>query len=222
MRPVIKPVLILLALSLLIVPTAAKDVVFLVDTSGSMRDTDSIRGELVDRDLDQLDPKRDRTALITFDYDTQIVAPLTTDFDEIRVDDLDAQGGTDTYGALNTAVGLLGENNEDAEKEIVLITDGFGSYTYTGESPVQLVRERDYPVHVVALYPDDDSANPLRIIARETGGTYKAIGSSPETNGPRRDGMDELPDELPEYPSVAVPILAVLGVLFAIHSLGRS
>jgi len=106
-----------------------REVVFVIDTSGSMEGT-SIRQakSALRQGLDHLDPQ-DRFNLVRFDSDAELLFPAAvqpspyylaqaTDF----INDLHASGGTDMAPALDLAMGLA--RHAGLLRQIVFITDG--------------------------------------------------------------------------------------------------
>lgn len=223
----IKEILILLAISLVAISSASAspvDVVLVVDSSGSMTysDPDGMRLGEVAEWLDCLDSSSDRAALISWDDQADFIELFTFDYDRIceRAAGIDSNGGSDIYGGLTAAILLLNkECRDDAQGVIVLITDGEGDYTYNGESPLEVACLKGYMVCIIALSPDDASATRLQYIASETGGTYKEVDSGIKESGGHTSEPQQ--EELPEFPTVAIPMMAMLGALAVVYRLRR-
>jgi len=111
-------------------PSRPREIVFIVDTSGSMGGASIAQAkEALSFALDQLAPE-DRFAIIAFDSTTRALfdAPVVADADHLArarwfVRDLAASGGTEMRPALELALGMPAEGNTHL-RQILFITDG--------------------------------------------------------------------------------------------------
>jgi len=111
----------------------AKDVLFVIDTSGSMRDDKIEQARKALRNmLDSLN-EEDRFTIVRFSsdvsgYSDELLSASDRNLKNAEefVDGLEADGGTDINTALTTAPGLFtgsGSGNERPE-EVIFLTDG--------------------------------------------------------------------------------------------------
>jgi Ca-activated chloride channel family protein len=111
----------------------ARDIIFIIDTSGSMQG-DSMEQAKVSLQLAllQLNDK-DSFNIIAFDNDANLLFPVTqiASLDKIKkaqhfIDDLKADGGTEMYRPLSNALMMKKNKEQSAEaiRQIVFITDG--------------------------------------------------------------------------------------------------
>lgn len=116
-----------------------KDVVFVLDTSGSMA------GEKIDQAKDALRyclnrlGERDRFGLVAFSSDVdvfrdQLATPAARDDARYFVDQLEARGGTNIHAALLEAVAMLRESERGM---IIFLTDGLPSSGVTDEGAIR-------------------------------------------------------------------------------------
>lgn len=155
------------------------DVVFLIDTSGSMRSNDP--GALrVDGAKAFVDAMRanDRVAVVDFDSDAETLLDLTPvagneTLIDLRLDaTADANGGTDISDAVREAITVHSANvGEGRLKTAVLLTDGQSSYD-TGLT--QQAADALIEIHTVGLGAGVD-AGLLRGIADGTGASYRPL-----------------------------------------------
>lgn len=163
-------------------PDEAASVVFLVDTSGSMRvgEKYDIAERVVDAMLKRLDSD-DEASLITFgDEKVQTQADLTKDKEKVS----SALVGQKLYGptALWDAI-LFSQKiviRNYGKKGIVLISDGFDNRSENVfQRAVQAASSVPLPVYVVEITIPEDAAareehfdSPLKDFAGATGGLY--------------------------------------------------
>lgn len=150
------------------------DIVFVVDSSGSMRSNDGsgIRKDAVKNFVDKLG-KDDRAAVVDFDDSARIYQSFTSDHQDLysAVDKVDSSGGTSLSAGMKVAINLFTENSytrTDAYKYIVFLTDGDGDYrtAYTSEA-----LKNNIVVYTVGL-GSGVRETVLKNIASGTGGKY--------------------------------------------------
>ncbi len=121
------------------------DLVFNIDKSGSsvkdaetgrpMQTLEQEKAEAI-KLIDKLNPATDRVAVLAYDQDVERVAPqLTNDFESIKAKirgiTADPDGGTDIAEALSESRKIMeSQGRNEAEKHIVLLSDGISSYAF--------------------------------------------------------------------------------------------
>jgi Ca-activated chloride channel family protein len=169
-RRVIPPALLCLSLAGLVlalarpeatvaVPIEKASVMLVTDTSGSMNATDVTPTRLAaaqsaaSRFLDRV-PKSLQTGLVAYADGPHTVLRPTQDRDAIKstVQALQANGGTATGDALESALNALGKRDaKSPPAAIVLLSDGASK---TGRDPAEVAREAKaagVPIYTVAL-----------------------------------------------------------------------
>lgn len=164
-----------------------REVVLLVDTSLSMG-WDKLDRALVAADelLGKRLGARDRFAVITFHDDVRVWKPELTPHASAAVADALAfvrktplAGGTDLAGALAQAGKLLAGARADAERFVVLVTDGHPTWGPLGVTPVAGAARAALSPAKARLFVlgvgDDLDGTLLRRLAAENDGAYAAI-----------------------------------------------
>lgn len=155
------------------------DVIVAVDVSKSMLATDLApnrlaRAKLAVQDLLALLPG-DRVGLVAFAGSAFLQAPLTIDYDAVRlaVSELDTEliprGGTDISAAIELALEAFGKG-ESGHRAIILLTDG----EELEEDAVKTARraaEAGVPIFTVGLGSPEGSVVPLPSDRQRLGGT---------------------------------------------------
>ncbi len=155
------------------------DVIVAVDVSKSMLATDLApnrlaRAKLAVQDLLALLPG-DRVGLVAFAGSAFLQAPLTIDYDAVRlaVAELDTEliprGGTDIAAAIELALDAFGKG-ESGHRAIILLTDG----EELEEDAVKTARraaEAGVPIFTVGLGSPEGSVVPLPSDRQRLGGT---------------------------------------------------
>ncbi len=124
------------------------DLVLLLDTSGSMRQTIAELAAGAKTALEQLQPQ-DRAALMLFTETSKVVQPFTSDRDAILAALGSIQsvtGETDLYGAATGAAGYLQEYaHTEGRRAVLMVSDNLGPRT----RPEQLVAQRFWIANAV-------------------------------------------------------------------------
>lgn len=159
-------------------------IVMLLDTSGSMRDTDpddqlfAAAADLIGRmDHDM------RVAVITFQDDARVLQPMVSLGDPAareavlqKLRDHEAPGGgTNIEAALQRALELVQDPASAAgNSTVVLMSDGYSSVNIGRALPPY--KAQQIPIHTVGMSQvSADGTNLLKQIATETGGTYTDV-----------------------------------------------
>jgi hypothetical protein len=159
-----------------------KLVMFSIDSSSSMRENDpfNLRLKNIKPLIDSLDPRTDRAAVLGWDKSSDTTSNLTSNFTGLkdRVDEIDSEGNTNINSALSDAINIFDTNPSDGpfSKAIIILTDGKGTYTYSGEqdSLVDQARKKGYRIFSIGLNIDSGSIQEDRLqdMANGTGGQY--------------------------------------------------
>ena len=158
--------------------TTAADVVFAIDSSGSMysNDPSNLRLTAANNFIDKMDANSDQAGAVDWDYYVEGTQPLTNNFAQVKtfISSIDASGGTDLDAGLNGAIGLLDIGGKTgASHVIVFLTDGGGYYTPSGSagSYADAAASKGYVIYSVGLGSSVDTT-PLMDMATATGGQY--------------------------------------------------
>ncbi len=151
-------------------------IVLVVDRSGSMRNEDRIGGlkRAVGSFLEKL-PPGSRVALVSFASEVDRLSGFTTDLATVRaqVDELEAEGSTRFYDAVQQALSLL--QNETGRRAVLALTDGEDTASQEAnlDSVVAAARKMNLPVYTLGLGSEREiKARDLRQLADETRGQY--------------------------------------------------
>jgi len=145
--------------------------------------------------MTHLSPRTTRVGIVTFSHRSWVDAPLTHDYDEVRLalgDILDRgpEGGTNMKsGVLRGSIELLGTKSaassrrKGAERVLVFVTDGRPTLPFASDN--RNVREavrsaekaaaREVRVHSFAVGKEAMDSTAPRAIARATGGIYTPV-----------------------------------------------
>jgi PKD repeat protein len=126
--------------------------------------------------VSNLNPDRDQAGVVSWDSGIDFSLPLTNDFAAVNanIDNVDDSGGTNLDVGFTEAIDLLDAGGRaDANKVIIFLTDGGGSYTPSGAPGSQADRAAaaGYTIYTVGLGAGIDPTD-LQEIANVTGGTY--------------------------------------------------
>lgn len=161
------------------------DVVFVIDSSGSMGNNDSsgIRKAAAQQFVDKLG-EHDRGAVVDFDSYASVYQEFTSDHDLLytAINRINSSGGTNLSRGISTALSLFTSESYsrlDAYKCIVFLTDGDGTYStsYTTQAA-----DNGVVIYTIGLGSGVREST-LSAIAEGTGGKYYFASSA-----------DELPD----------------------------
>ncbi|MGI6607257.1 MAG: VWA domain-containing protein, partial [Peptococcia bacterium] len=157
------------------------DIVFLLDSSGSMEwndpDNYRIQGTIECVNLLGAD---DRGAIVEFAYSANTLQELTSNIPRLRekAGNVGSSGGTNIYSGLNEALGILEQNGRsDANKEIILLTDGSDSSMTS--SRITEVNQRTDAANIRISCIGFGSANGslLTTISEPSGGIFEFANS---------------------------------------------
>ena len=158
--------------------TTAADVVFAIDSSGSMYSSDpsNLRLTAANSFIDKMNASSDQAGAVDWDYSVEGTQALTNNFAQVKtfISSIDASGGTNLDAGLSGAIGLLDTGGKvGASHVIVFLTDGGGSYTPSGSagSYADVASSKGYVIYSVGLGSYVDTT-PLTDMATATGGQY--------------------------------------------------
>ncbi|MBE5865348.1 MAG: VWA domain-containing protein [Lachnospiraceae bacterium] len=153
---------------------ASLDIVFVIDSSGSMTSNDGtgIRKTVTKKFIDKL-TNNDRAAVVDFDNYSYVYSGFTNNKDELyaAVDKIDSSGGTNLSSGIWGALLLFITSEYDGEgkqKCIVMLTDGAGSYNTVH---TVTAKKEGVTIYTIGL-GSDVSTSVLSKIAEGTGGKY--------------------------------------------------
>lgn len=158
--------------------TAAADVVFAIDSSGSMswNDPTDLRLTAANNFIDMMNASSDQAGAV--DWDSYVVGtqPLSNNFAQVKtfISNIDASGGTDLDAGLSGAIGLLDTGGRTgASHVIIFLTDGVGDYTPSGTpgSYADEAANKGYIIYSVGLGSGVVTSD-LTDMATATGGQY--------------------------------------------------
>ena len=150
------------------------DIVFVIDSSGSMSTNDrgGVRKRVTNEFIQKLTEK-DRAAVIQFATSAALLSPFTADKKTLQaaVNRIGNSGGTSLSSGISMAINQF-PTSQDAEQEgmkcIIMLTDGDGSYN---SSLTQTAAARGIVIYTVGL-GSSVSSSLLTSIAIGTGGSY--------------------------------------------------
>ncbi len=158
--------------------TAAADVVFAIDSSGSMswNDPTNLRLTAANNFIDKMNASSDQAGAVDWDSSVQGTQPLTSNFAQVQtfINGIGASGGTDLDAGLSGAIGLLDTGGRTgASNVIIFLTDGSGSYTPSGTSGsyADEAASKGYIIYSVGLGSGVVTSY-LTDMATATGGQY--------------------------------------------------
>lgn len=187
------------------------DIVFVVDDSASMQDTDPNRlaGEAVRRFVDLLPAEGDKIGIVTYSYDPMARKELTMisgqgvkdEFKKFSLEGITQEGRNTDTGTGLLAGGELLDADKDAERQkaIVLITDGENDFRgrdrteAESNAHLETFLKKGYPVYTIGVNPQTDSFKQyLTNIATVSNGKVWFPKTSEELNGIIKEVAGEL------------------------------
>lgn len=160
--------------------TVFADVVFVLDSSGSMEDNDpqNLRLSSSQNFVDAL-LTGDRAAVVDFDSSATTLQGLTSDKNALQqaINQIDSRGGTDIADGVSSALNILiNGSSVDRTKLIILLTDGKGDYN---PALTTTAKNNNIVIYSIGLGADVDSSV-LSQIATGTNGTYTPVATADE------------------------------------------
>jgi Ca-activated chloride channel family protein len=153
-----------------------------VDTSGSMEESIVEAQKAAVEFLKDVMTKKDRTFLVTFDNEPQLVSRFTTDRDKLAqaLAGLRAQGSTALWDAL--VYGLYQYQGTKGRKAYVILTDGEDRCShFTFEAALDYAKKTGVAIYFIGLRigaTQLDVRHKLGRVSRETGGMVYYVDSA--------------------------------------------
>ena len=153
-----------------------KDIVFVLDVSGSMRGEklNQVKKDTTDLGTAVLSNPRNRVALITFDSSAELVSGFTSNKAEIlqKVNALTDKGNTNYKAGLEEVKKLLEGYKKENGKDLVLLflTDGFPNVETPNEVAVYNQLKQTYPyisINAIQYEMGDEIQNPIKAISEK-------------------------------------------------------
>ncbi|RXZ80491.1 VWA domain-containing protein [Paenibacillaceae bacterium] len=164
-----------------------KDIVLVIDNSGSMLETDpnDERYTAAKQLVDKMDADK-RAAVVVFNSKAQLVQPFVAVDSQARKDEINAvidslaapDGGTDFAGALSETMREIDANTSaDRGTMIILLSDGFSESGVNEQ--IEAYRNKRIAVNTVGLSVSDERGLALlRQMAKATGGSYSDVSDA--------------------------------------------
>jgi len=155
------------------------EVVLSIDSSASMNDTDpnNKRIEAAKNFVGVLDPSRDNVGLVIWNLGVEASVPLTNNFQMINksMEDTNSKGSTDIYFGLKEAIDMLINGSDEAQKYVILLSDGTSDVSEPHDFSRELVRANNAGIEIwtVGFSVGSEGENTLKEIAHFTGGEYR-------------------------------------------------
>lgn len=156
------------------------DVVFSIDSSGSMSQTDpdKLRISSAKSFTDKLNPSLDQAGIVSWTDELEFTAPLTSQLSSLKpdLDRIGNSGDTDVNLAIREAFTILDNNlrTNQSSKAIVLITDGRSDVPVDIPTLTQLATDKGYKIYTIGLTIEKGSQEESELIriASETNAQY--------------------------------------------------
>lgn len=153
-------------------PYSGMDVIFVIDSSGSMTTNDKSNVRIsVTRDFIDKLTDNDRGAVVDFDSTAKVLSGFTSDKAALgrAAEQIDSSGGTTLTSGISSALNLFtGSGRSNVLKYIVMLTDGEGAYD---TSLTKRAADHGIVIYTVGL-GSGISTNVLSAMAQGTGGSY--------------------------------------------------
>jgi tight adherence protein B len=161
---------------------SAKSVIVAIDRSRSMSGNKLDDAAAAARQFLAAKAGSDRISVVVFGSSAVQLTPFsasTIDSDDaLRTLEVDAKGGTALYDGLSLSASLL-EKQQGRARVLVLLTDGKDvSSKATLDEALAAARKDGVLVYPIAIGGDGATTAPLRRMATDTGGSFKAAATS--------------------------------------------
>jgi tight adherence protein B len=166
---------------------SAKSVVIAIDRSRSMQGRQLTDAIAAARTFINAKAASDRIAVVVFGSRalklTRFSSSTIDSDDALRTMSVDRKSGTALYDALDLSAGMLA-TEEGRARVVVLLTDGQDVSSESSlAQAVAAARRAGTPVYPIAIGGADATREPLKQMARDTGGTFHGAVSSAALKG---------------------------------------
>ena len=155
-----------------------KGIVFVVDTSGSMRQEgklESVKAAI--SGFASQKQRDDQIAIVSFNNSAEVIQGLTPDGAKVAssVNRLVANNETAMWDGVNTALQLLAQSPPDLQPNVVIITDGRDTVSSASQATTRAgVLSANAAVFTIGIAGPELSSAPLQDLATATGGTFQS------------------------------------------------
>lgn len=157
------------------------NVVFVVDISGSMQQSDkaNLMKYALNQLVDVLRPQ-DKMGIVTFATNTELLLSAQEKLSKEEIKDkivsLKSAGSTAGVAGLKGGFEELEKNEiSDGRNLLIVITDGSFEMNRQGEKVMENVKNKGYQMSFVGIKTGPTTSAQLQITARETGGSFVSI-----------------------------------------------
>ncbi|MBW4082350.1 VWA domain-containing protein [Paenibacillus sp. S150] len=214
-----------------------KDVVMVIDDSGSMMQSDpgNSRYTAAEALVQRMD-EDNQVAVVTFSHDASVVQPLiplSSADNREKVSSVinslqTTEGGTNISGALTEAINVINSDNKSGRGAmVIMLSDGFSQFDTSTE--LTEYADRGIAVNTIGLALDDPSGSALlQDIATATGGQYYDVTNAELLGGVFQQIYDRLGDrtlltvrsdstaDSPYYAGVRILALLLVGTALGV------
>ncbi|MHA2103877.1 MAG: vWA domain-containing protein [Candidatus Hodarchaeales archaeon] len=187
------------------------DVVFAIDSSGSMGWNDPLNQRLdaAKGFVNEMNSSQDQGGVVSWDSNIDFTYGLSQNFTKLKekIDEVDYSGGTNLNVGLWNAIYMLDANTrtEPSSEVIIFLTDGQGSYTPSGNpgSPADDAANKGYVIYSIGLGLGLPWNLSLVDMATATGGLYYSAPTSDNLQEIYEDIYEEIVSStVPHYVNV--------------------
>lgn len=159
------------------------EVVLAIDSSENMINSDPLSARLLIAKsfVETMNSSTDKVGVVSFDDDIDFAQNLTNDTQMVinEIEQIDSEGSTNLDTGLDASIDLLtrddNESDADVFRTILLLSDGSGNYTFSGDNGSQVDRAVEEGVKIYAIgvgVNNSTDEEKLRDMATVTGGEY--------------------------------------------------
>ena len=185
------------------------DVVFALDSSGSMASNDpSGLRKIASKDfVGKMNSTKDQAGVVSWDDNIDFTQALSSNFALVNstIDNVDSAGGTNLNVGLDRSIVLMDANTriESSAEVIIFLSNGAGTYTYASNGgPASTAASNGYVIYSIGL-GSTPATGPLNDMADATGGKYYPAPSASNLDAIFNDIFTEVTTStIPHYVDV--------------------
>ena len=189
--------------------TVPMDVVFALDSSGSMlvNDSSGLRKTAAKGFVDNMNSSLDQAGVVSWDDNIDFTLALTSNFPVVKtnIDAVDSSGGTNINVGLSESIDVLDANTrtESSAEVIIFLSNGAGSYTSASDGgPASEAASKGYVIYSIGL-GGAPAVAALTDMATATGGAYYSSPTADNLQAIFGDIYAEIvTDTIPHYVDV--------------------